>query len=176
MKKLVVLVCSLLLLCGCSQKERMACVHCGERVTEWIMRQDGDAVCVKCFSDKGYLVCRNCMDIYDPDNCYYPDFSYCAECEDEFVGLCWRCDTAYPLNLLSLAKDGERYICALCNNEKLTEIINDPNLFKLTDDDYANAYEDGYEIGFDDGYECGAEDEYDKISDLLSILGVEINP
>lgn len=160
MKRVIALVCALLLLCGCSNEEKEQCCDCDEWITGGITLKYGDTVCGKCFAEHGYLVCRNCGDAYDPEDCHVLNFGYCDRCESELVGVCVRCETAYLREQLGTTEDGEYYLCALCKNEELTEIIEDPSLFKFTVDDYYDAYDEGFDDGCDFGYEAGHEEGY----------------
>lgn len=164
MKKILALVCTLLLLCGCSQDTRLPCVHCNELVDRWIPLENGDVVCGKCFTDRGYLVCRNCEYAYDPRECYVSDFGYCYDCESKLVGICSQCNTAYLLEQLGETEDGEYYLCAVCENKDLKESVEDlksfidnPILAKAATDGAQKIYDDAYNEGFDDGYDSGYE-------------------
>lgn len=173
MKRVIALVCALLLLCGCSGEGSVDCHDCGERTVLGVALRNGDAICGNCFSEHGYLVCRNCGYIYDPDDCYVRDFGYCEACEEELVGVCVRCETAYLREQLGATEDGEYYLCAVCENKELKEnvenliaFIENPILAetaidgyqKVSDESYDNGYDAGYEVGYEDGYAAGNED------------------
>lgn len=164
-KKILVLACALLLLCGCSGEEKEQCYDCGEWITGGITLKHSGTVCGKCFAERGYLVCRNCGDAYDPDDCYVEDFGYCDDCESELVGICGRCDNAYLRDQLGVSDDGEHYLCAVCENKDLKEsvedlksFIDDPILAKSATDGAQKIYDDAYDDGFDDGYDSGYEE------------------
>lgn len=161
MKRLVcVTLAVLLLLCGCSQEERVPCVHCGEQIARGITLGNGDTVCGVCFSDCGYLICLGCGDAYDPYNSAAASIGYCGRCESKYAGACERCDEYYPLEQLVIADEGY-FLCVKCWNADLISIISDPATFKYTEEDRKNAYDEGYDSGYNLGYETGTKDGYE---------------
>lgn len=136
----------------------MQCIDCGKSIEKALVFNSGEPICVECFTDRGYLICRNCGDIYDPMDCYAPDFGCCDNCADELVGICWNCDEAYLIEQMGTTDNGEHYICPVCENQELLEIIGNPTLLKFADGNYSEAYDDAYNEGFEEGYNFGYED------------------
>lgn len=157
MKRIIALLCSLLLLCGCAQEEYVPCVYCGEEIANGLYLDNGDTICGECFNKEGYLVCQNCRDLYIPFDGYTSNFGYCEDCKEKFVGICWNCDGAYLIEQMGTTDNGEHYICPVCENQELIEIINNPTLVKFAGD-YSEAYDEAYSEGFDEGYDSGYED------------------
>lgn len=139
------------------------------------MLESWDTVCGDCFTERGYLVCRNCGVVYNPEYCSASGFGFCVGCEEELIGFCSRCENVFLREQLGITKDDE-YLCALCANKDLTEIIEDPSLFKFTVDDYEKAYEEGWDAGYDFGFEAGVEEAYKKIIHTKDDFDFEIQP
>lgn len=122
-KKVIALVCTLLLLCGCSQDDRLPCVHCNELVNRWIPLENGDVVCGKCFTEREYLVCLNCDTAFDPDGSDAGGLGYCDGCAQELVRYCESC--GYPYLLEQMYEEDGLYICAMCECAELEAIIDE---------------------------------------------------
>lgn len=172
MKKIIAIVCSLLLLCGCSQDDRLPCLHCNELVDRWISLENSDVVCGKCFTDRGYLICLNCRTAFDPKGSYAGGLGYCDGCADDLLGYCESCDRYYPKE--QLYEEYGLYICALCKCAEMAAIIDDPSLFKFTVNDYDEAYNEGFDDDYDSGYEDGKEDGYSSGNEAGTKTGHDV--
>lgn len=125
MKRVIVLFCALLLLCGCSRKSETpvmpteTCDWCGDKVDRWVPTEDGE-LCARCFIENHLMICSECGLAYYPDATYTSD-GLCGSCEDDLVWSCAVCGTAHAVKYMCHLGDGH-YICVPCTEVVLVEM------------------------------------------------------
>lgn len=103
-----------LLLSGCgSSAEKVNCYECGDLVDRWIVYGDSDVICARCFSNDGFLICKECGLAYRPvidEGCAD---GYCGACAETKTWYCSICENRLDLDELADFGNGY-YLCGRC--------------------------------------------------------------
>ena len=103
-----------LFLCGCgADVETETCFICGEQIDRWIVYGDSDVICARCFSDDGFLICKECGLAYRPVIDEGGADGYCGACAETKTWYCSICENRLDLDELADFGNGY-YLCGRC--------------------------------------------------------------
>lgn len=124
LKRFIVLLAAVLLMCGCEKTPvddtvMDCCDECGDEYAfeSLLYAPDYGHICANCFVEKKFLVCLCCCEIYVPDG-LDARCGYCSDCSDRYTWWCSECENPYLVSGMAELEPGQ-FLCGSCLAEKL---------------------------------------------------------